>query len=283
MRALLLTTALILTSPALLANPYAGMSHPEIRRAIAEIPAVFKENWYQIEVLAFARQRPPAEEYWRLDQVPDLNRSALIQLDPDQPRLPEHVDPIDQQALAYGAWKVLDASNLPLASMAAKLDKAGDRILLHRAWRQPVRERARAFPVLIEGGEALPEVAAPVSESEALDTLAEQAPVLDAGGNITALPAIEPVSDDVMVIRELQGALRFHLSRYLHVEPLLWYGSDNALNQRIWVKIDQNRRMRSEELHYLDHPLFGLLVRITPWKHPEQLKLDALNAALRTP
>ncbi len=34
------------------------------------------------------------------------------------------------------------------------------------------------------------------------------------------------------------------------------------------VKIDQPRRIRSGELHYLDHPLFGLLIRITPYSLP---------------
>lgn len=280
MRVLVVIAALILTSP-LLANPYAGMSHADIRRAIAEIAPVFKENWYQIEILAFARQRPANDEYWRLDQHPDLNYDALIKLDSEEPVIPSHADQIDQQALAYGAWRRLDTTGLPLAGMAEKMAKAGDRILLHSAWRQPVRERGRAFPVLIEGGNALPAQEATVTAVDTLQDLAAQAAVVDSQGHFTSLPDIEPVAiEEPAVIRELQGVLRFHLSRYLHVEPQLWFGNDITPEQRVWVKIDQNRRMRSEELHYLDHPLFGLLVRITPWKHPEQKKLDELNALL---
>ena len=30
------------------------------------------------------------------------------------------------------------------------------------------------------------------------------------------------------------------------------------------AKIEQSRRMRSNELHYIDHPLLGILVRIIP-------------------
>ncbi len=280
MRIALLALLCCLSLPAL-ANPYATMSAPELRRAIGEVPAVFQENWYQIEILAFSRKQPISDEYWRLDQQPDLNRAALIRPDSETPQIPEHADRIDNQAVSYGAWRPLEGA-LPLANTAEQMRRAGDRILAHRAWRQPVRERAQAFAVLIEGGTIL---AQPTPETDSDSAMpAAPIPATDAGGRFTTLPPLETSEDDSAApeIRELQGALRFHLSRYLHLEPILWFGKDNAAGQRIWVKIDQNRRMRSEELHYLDHPLFGLLVRITPWKHPEQKKLDELKAALKS-
>ncbi|PKM21661.1 MAG: hypothetical protein CVV10_08240, partial [Gammaproteobacteria bacterium HGW-Gammaproteobacteria-14] len=131
------------------ANPYAEMSAPELRRAIAAQADVFSENWYQIELIAFARSSSLSGEYWRLDQQPDLNRSALIQLDDELPSVPEHTDDIDREALQEGAWKLLDTDSLPLADMAEKMQRSGDRILLHQSWRQPIRERSRAFSVLI--------------------------------------------------------------------------------------------------------------------------------------
>ncbi|MCK5874471.1 MAG: hypothetical protein KAG82_07265 [Alcanivoracaceae bacterium] len=282
MRIALLALLCSLSLPTL-ANPYADMSAPELRRAISEIPAVFQENWYQIEILAFARKQPVSDEYWRLDQQPDLNRSALIRLDSESPQAPEHADNVDQQAIGYGAWKTLEGA-LPLTNTKEQMNRAGDRILLHQAWRQPVRERAHAFAVLIEGGNVLPAPMVIAEPDDDANAAAPDSAVLDSRGQITSLPKLETEEEGITAveIRELQGALRFHLSRYLHLEPLLWYGSDTDSNQRVWVKIDQNRRMRSEELHYLDHPLFGLLVRITPWKHPEQKKLDELNAALKS-
>lgn len=282
MRIALLALLCSLSLPTL-ANPYADMSAPELRRAISEIPAVFQENWYQIEVLAFSRKDPVSDEYWRLDQQPDLNRDALIQLDSESPLAPDHVDNIDRQALGYGAWKTVEGA-LSLTNSAEQMSRAGDRILLHQAWRQPVRERAHAFAVLIEGGDVLPEPLLMPEVGTDANASGPDQPVMDSSGQMTTLPELDTAEDNIPAreIRQLQGALRFHLSRYLHLEPLLWYGSDTDANQRIWVKIDQNRRMRSEELHYLDHPLFGLLVRITPWKHPEQKKLDELNAALKS-
>lgn len=283
MRHIMLPLLLLsLASPAL-ANPYIGMSAPEIRRAIAEQPKVMQEKWYQIEILAFARQSPVSDEYWRLDQQPDLNHAALIALDSSEPRLPEHAENLDRSAAGYGAWRIIDG-NLQLQQAAERMAKDGHRILLHQAWRQPVRERAYAFAVLVEGGDILPEpmtVEVPAQDGE-LTPATDAYMATDSSGQITTMPQIEPLeSPEATAIRELQGALRFHLSRYLHIEPLLWYGSDTKEGQRIWVKIDQKRRMRSEELHYLDHPQFGLMVRITPWQHPEQEKLEQLEAALK--
>jgi hypothetical protein len=34
------------------------------------------------------------------------------------------------------------------------------------------------------------------------------------------------------------------------------------------VSMRQHRKMRSSELHYLDHPLLGLLIQITPYEPP---------------
>ena len=36
------------------------------------------------------------------------------------------------------------------------------------------------------------------------------------------------------------------------------------------VVIDESRRMRSNELHYLDHPLFGMVIKVTPYEAPIQ-------------
>ena len=75
------------------------------------------------------------------------------------------------------------------------------------------------------------------------------------------------------------------LGRYLHTAATLWldpkgfairpsFTSDETGPsdlQRPYAELKQSRRMRSGELHYFDHPLFGLLVRIDKVTHPENL------------
>ena len=101
---------------------------------------------------------------------------------------------------------------------------------------------------------------------------------------------------------EVEGTLSFTRSRFLHLQTDLWYTvfeprsgesnpfiagfqsnlSDEILSQHPeLVKVErergqyfaarqhpmsQSRRMRSGELHYIDHPLFGIVARISQFK-----------------
>ena len=101
---------------------------------------------------------------------------------------------------------------------------------------------------------------------------------------------------------EVEGTLSFTRSRFLHLQTNLWYSvfeprsgesnpflagfqsnlSDEILSQHPeLVKVErergqyfaarthsmfQSRRMRSDELHYIDHPLFGIVIRINRFK-----------------
>lgn len=93
--------------------------------------------------------------------------------------------------------------------------------------------------------------------------------------------------------RELEGTLKIHIGRYLHVTTDLWLSDftlkDTSNNNAPYqlpslpgaeasnfftedvgassvVTFRQKRRMRSKETHYIDHPLMGMLVRMLPLK-----------------
>ncbi len=55
----------------------------------------------------------------------------------------------------------------------------------------------------------------------------------------------------------LEGSIKLYKKKYLHINVNLLYTS---LEGR--VRLQQNRRLKSKELHYLDHPLFGVLIRV---------------------
>ena len=75
---------------------------------------------------------------------------------------------------------------------------------------------------------------------------------------------------------ELDGTLRIYLSRYLHMDINLVYQEDireggflgvSAANPgKIAYRINEQRRIKGQETHYIDHPKFGALVRLTPVK-----------------
>lgn len=81
----------------------------------------------------------------------------------------------------------------------------------------------------------------------------------------------------------VEGSFTVTKGRYLHFDAhlLLRLGAGEA------ALLAQKRRMRTDELHYLDHPAFGLLLHATPVDMPEDLRalaedLDALDGALET-
>ena len=64
--------------------------------------------------------------------------------------------------------------------------------------------------------------------------------------------------------RNLHGLVRVTRGRYLHFETDLVVdtGAEGP------VRTNQSRRMRSDEVHYIDHPRLGILVRIDPYTAP---------------
>lgn len=76
----------------------------------------------------------------------------------------------------------------------------------------------------------------------------------------------------------LTGLLRVTRGRYLHLD------TDFALQDRDSAqlyRIQLNRRMRSGELHYVDHPLLGILIRAE--RHEATAAPDDVDAASGEP
>jgi hypothetical protein len=141
------------------------------------------------------------------------------------------------------------------------------RMMLHQAWRQPVLSVEESIPVLIQAGKHY---------------------------------------DDSY---EIDGTINVSRSRYLHVATDLWYtefmtayaqpSSGPALDLIPYAaskrkypavtqwesergkylplqshRLEQSRKMRSSTLHYIDHPAFGILVRIDEVIPAEEEEID---------
>ena len=78
---------------------------------------------------------------------------------------------------------------------------------------------------------------------------------------------------------QLSGTLQVTLGRYLHFEATLWLDQpDGSLDDAVpYMQLHQARTLRSGELHYLDHPRMGVLVRIDPLP-PSPALVEALQA-----
>ncbi len=69
--------------------------------------------------------------------------------------------------------------------------------------------------------------------------------------------------------REVDGHVRFYMSRFLHVELNLAFQPQGPALGSLEpapapYRLTEQRRIRSQELHYFDHPKFGALVRVVP-------------------
>jgi hypothetical protein len=138
-----------------------------------------------------------------------------------------------------------------LDSIARSISRSsGYRLLRHLAWRQPMTDEAEAVPIMLQLGDKL---------------------------------------DDQF---EIDGTLRFYRSRFLHVITDLWFtrrlGADESLllvdqanieelldrpaQTTVSVPLQHSRRMRSATLHFVDHPQFGMLIRIDQYDGPEPEK-----------
>lgn len=211
------------------------------------------QSWYQVNIVVFENRA--AVDGGEILQQPDGVQFAL----PDNA---VEIDAIAESGDANGFQRttILDTE---FNSVVASLQRSsGYKVLLVKSWRQPGLERGKAIPVVVRGG-----------------------------------ATYGPHS-------QLEGTIRLVLSRYLHLETDLWLGEytqeqplaptevatdalqipqdrptiDASLTpegttpesaESLYVPLrlvhlQESRRMRSKELHYIDHPQIGVVAKIIP-------------------
>lgn len=278
------------------------------------------ERWFQVELIAFARQVPDQQEHWVKDikpayplnwielkdatatpgtsdanrELPPENRAAMTSRRQEDTgsnsRFADDQTPIDIDRTPF---VLLPNNNHKLANHARALARDSRyRVLFHQAWRQPVKPRKNASAILIFGGNNYGEH----SELEGSITLSlarllqintrlwltqfeinygqtpSDWPPLPAQPQKLKQALLAQVrnADDLTLIPEQP------LSWELPAEPLADITTEaNApyLPQRI-VLMNEERQMRSSEIHYLDHPLFGLIIQLTPYDVPASTTLS---------
>lgn len=145
-------------------------------------------------------------------------------------------------------------------------DLAGDELLVRDASQAKIRglenaivpEKAEGSPYLVPAISALLEqdghyrVLAHLHWMQTVDAKSVAKPVRVASAN----PA------------ELEGSIRFYMSRHLHLDVnLLFRETTTAVgaepNAAVY-RLSEQRKVKSQETHYFDHPRLGVLVRVMP-------------------
>ncbi len=131
---------------------------------------------------------------------------------------------------------------LSLDATVTRLRRGGYRIIDHGMWLQPVPDRSTGVSLLLQLGERA-----------------------DSG------------------IYEVEGTLSVTRGRYLHFDVKLWMSDPESPDgeKHSFIELRESRRMRSSEIHYLDHPALGMLVKVVPAEVPELAKdlLERMGSA----
>lgn len=158
------------------------------------------------------------------------------------------------------AFQKLDAGNEELVAAMGHLRRIDRyRPLFHATWQQPLQDRQRSPSILVNGGETYGEhfelegtVKISVERYLHIDTdlwLHNFAPNFGQQATVQVPPLpnqLEKTTEDM---------LNPLLARFLN---------DNAHVVSRTVVLRESRRMRSGEIHYLDHPMMGVIVLVTP-------------------
>lgn len=210
-----------------------------------------------------------------------------------RPLSPVYSEPVTAIEVAAAAavptmptpYSVLGSDQQEFRGKAAYMQRLGRyRTLFHRSWAQPLEVEARSLPIILDGSgdtgqwpQLQGSVKLYLSRYAHLETnlwlntdgsyLPGQwrmpAPPLGPPSIVIeepVLPEANTVSEPVPVTAGLTNELDAGLSEAApEVEaegPVYPY--------RHAVTLQQKRRMRSGEVHYIDHPMFGIVIKLTP-------------------
>ncbi|RDE24947.1 hypothetical protein DV711_05040 [Motiliproteus coralliicola] len=264
--------------------------------------AAKKVYWYQVELLVFTQPADSLQaEYWDEQLQPSFDTNAIQLLSTKQLRqLPNRTEsgpsstdgrptPLRQE-YSDGAFVLLSASQRlkinddeePIAPISRKrLRQGGHRILLDATWNQPVHDPGKNRAIAIRGGDRLENG---LFELEGEFTLS-LARFLHLRPNLflsRPLPADwqprhpEALSQDstdpepATIDTDAIGADSDEAINSLSALPAPSVQAKINHDGYLTTRLDQPRRMRRNELHYLDHPQFGLLIRLTPIDPPSR-------------
>ena len=163
---------------------------------------------------------------------------------------------LDETAKSFG-FIPLDKEIFELRNTAAALNKSGRyKVIKHIAWLQPGLAKEDALPIIIHAGKNY--------QNEFVERTYTS-------GNFNDQNNGKPSH-----VNELDGTVNIVLGRYLHLYTDLVYRRPFNLSpdprknplgkERILADfaVKSHRKMRSKTLHYIDHPLLGIIVEIRP-------------------
>jgi hypothetical protein len=260
--------------------------------SVAQAQAPAEDRWYNVELVIFKYTQPEefGSEHWpQRWALPDAKNSAEL-------------DALDGKYQSDFAKLPADVQSF--SGMLERLGKSSRyEVLNYSAWRQRGLDKAQAVGVRIRAGRRYqPQTLVPTDVDFGLfeQSFIEQ----DFTPEVTLRRYVETAAKSGPLLYELEGNVKIVLSRFLHVyadllllKPVTLTAVTNSAAQPAagaaagyhiaWtqastplgsnenageetsdtlygINIKSHRKVRSGELHHLDHPLLGILIQIKP-------------------
>ncbi len=196
---------------------------------------------YEVEVIIF---EDTTGAYKHSEKWPEPETTEEIKDDADKmdEETTENIESEIEEAKPI-IFENIEKESYRLNKQAEKLEKSPDyRILVHKAWKQPGLDKESALPMKITNN-------------------------------------TDPENSDNIIKSYIDGDITLIMSRYLHINTNLIFHKliprpfntytntdENSINNFRDYPLVFERRMRSKEIHYIDHPLVGIIVLAIPFK-----------------
>lgn len=207
--------------------------------------------WYRVDLLIFAQPGDHLnDEAWDISVLPSISPNA-IDLNSESQNL-----------------VIMDASNkvnLPVST--SLMSRQGYEILYRKSWNQMMLPKEQTQPIRINAGELISsgfhrldgEISIDISRYLHFRTELFYSIPVSAEWLALQTPLIDERTEDSHFLDTAEP-----LGEQPIVSDLL--NTESAQPQQsgyLTVKMEQSRRMRRDELHYIDHPYFGIVVKMT--------------------
>ena len=240
--------------------------------AIANIANAETNSWYQVDIIIFQKTATSNFRHEVWSQNPLLmHPKHAVELLPLSPTSPTAF------ALLANADHILKKEKKKLS------DNAAYQVIMHLAWRQMITRRSKRL-IHIFGGLAYKQdgqlMVAPHDLPPQKIYVDRTNDVTAAAGGVHDAAHSAQVSTGKVKQWQINGFLRIVKKHYfiLRTDLLLTIPTarlnsvqEHMVGAFFSFHLKQAIRMRSNQLYYLDNPMFGMLIKIVPYQAPEAI------------
>ena len=231
--------------------------------------AAVSADWFEVEAVVFEYTEPDADNEWWYENpgLPSRHQTIGLIMDTADPVAGDTSGPGDTADLGDTPEFADEVDLMPYLALPKQDYRLGGvrrvlelssvyRPLLHVAWQQPGLDVRDVRAIHLDN-----------TRFEKKTAEQDEPPAVEDWNQPEYIPPA----------KVFDGIIRLRKSRFLHLDvdfayfpdvleqPGLQVRDETAGNVRLstdYVRLTESRRVKPDELHYFDHPLFGLIIQV---------------------